>query len=276
MGEYILAVDGVPIGTDTNPYKLLVNKDGRSVELTVNDEPTTEGSRKVKVRTINSERGLAYYTWVKKNREYVTEKTGGRVGYIHIPDMGTNGLTEFIKWYYGQLDKEGLVVDVRYNGGGFVSQQILERLRRVLAGMGHSRNFPPTTYPGATFVGHMVCLTNLYAASDGDIFSYYWKAFKLGPLVGTRTWGGTVGYRAVHTLMDGGYVIVPEFGTYSLDRRWSMENYGVDPDIVLDNLPADVIAGKDPQLDKAIELVLEAMEKDPIKRPEKPDKYPVR
>jgi tricorn protease len=275
-GEYVLAIDGLELRTDTNPYKLLVNKDGRSVELTVNDKPSMEGARKVKARTITGERDLIYYTWVKKNREYVAEKTDGKVGYIHIPDMGTNGLTEFIKWYYAQLDKEGLIVDVRFNGGGFVSQQILERLRRVMAGMGHSRNFPPTTYPGATFVGHMVALTNLYAASDGDIFSYYWKAFDLGPIIGTRTWGGTVGYRAVHPMLDGGYAIVPEFGTYSLESEWSMENEGVEPEMVVDNLPKDEIAGKDTQLDTAIDVVLQLIEKEPIKRPEKPAAYPIR
>ena len=275
-GDYIIAVDGAPLKTSQNPYSLFVNKVDRTVELTVSNEPSEDGARKATVKPIKDEWPLRYYNWVKKNRDYVTEKTGGRVGYVHIPDMGAPGLSEFVKWYYAQLDKEGLIVDVRFNGGGFVSEMILERLRRIVVGMGHARNFTPGTYPEAAFVGPKVCLTNKYAASDGDIVSYFWKEYKLGPLVGTRTWGGVVGIRGKPPLIDGGYAFVPEFGMFSMDREWIMENYGVDPDIVLDNLPKDIIAGKDPQLDKGIELVLKAMEEQRTKRPESPDEYPIR
>ena len=275
-GEYIIAIDGIELKTNTNPYKLLYGKANRTIELKLNDKPSAEGARKVTVKPIRNEQQLRYNSWVKYNREYVAAKTDGRVGYIHVPDMGFPGLNEFVKWFYGQVDKEGLVCDFRYNGGGFVSQLVLDRLSKELKGMGNSRNFNPGTYPATVFYGHMVGLTNEYAASDGDIVSFYWKEYKLGPLVGKRTWGGVVGIRGFPNLLDGGYAFVPEFGTYDLQSKWIMENYGVDPDIDLDNLPKDVIAGKDPQLDKGIELVLEAMEKDPRKRPPKPTEYPVR
>lgn len=276
QGDYIIAIDGVEIKAPDNPYKLLINKADRTVQLKVNSSPTSEGARTVTVKPIASEWSLRYYNWVKENREYVAEKTGGKVGYIHIPNMSTQGLIEFGKWYYGQLDKEGIIVDVRNNGGGNVSQQILERLRKILVGMGHSRNFSPSTYPGAVFVGPKVCLSNKYAASDGDIFTYYWKEYKLGPVVGTRTWGGVVGIRGKPLLLDGGYAFVPEFGLYDLEGNWIMENIGVHPDIELDNLPKDVIAGKDPQLDKGIELVLEAMKGYKPKRSPNPNEYPVK
>jgi tricorn protease len=275
-GEYIIAIDGVTLKTDTNPYKLLYGKADRTIELTLNDKPSAEGARKVTVKPIRDEQQLRYYDWVKHNREYVAEKTGGRVGYIHVPDMGVPGLNEFVKWFYAQTDKEGLICDFRYNGGGFVSELVLDRLSKTLKGMGNSRNFAPSTYPNTVFYGHMVGLTNQYAASDGDIVSFYWKEYKLGPLVGRRTWGGVVGIRGFPSLLDGGYAFVPEFGTYDLHSKWIMENHGVDPDVVLDNLPKDVIAGVDAQLDKAIELVLEAMAKEPRKRPPKPAEGPVR
>ena len=274
-GDYVIAIDGTPLRTDANPYSLLANKADRTVVLTLNDEPTEEGAREVSVRPISDEWSLRYYNWVRDNRNYVSERTDGRVGYVHIPDMSTAGLREFAKWYYAQIDREGMIIDVRYNGGGFVSQMILERLRRILVGMGVSRNFGISTYPDNIFVGHQVCITNLYAASDGDIVSYFWREYGLGPLIGTRTWGGVIGIRGGPQLLDGGYFFVPEFATYGIDSQWIMENVGVTPDEVVDLLPVDFHAGRDPQLDRAIELVLEAMEREPRRRPEPPE-YPIR
>lgn len=181
------------------------------------------------------------------------------MGYVHIPDMGGNGLQEFIRQYYPQLRKEALVVDVRANGGGFVSEMILERLRRVVMGMGSTRGARPNTYPTSAFSGPMVALINCYSASDGDIFPYYFREYGLGSLIGTRTWGGVVGIRGNPNLVDGGYVFIPEFGTFNLKGEWIIENEGVAPDIEVDNLPGDEMAGKDAQLERAIVEVLKRL-----------------
>ena len=188
-GEYILAVDGEPLTLSLNPYSPLVNKVDKTVTLTVNSKPTLKGSRQVTVKPIENEGELRYYNWVENNRLKVEKATDGKVGYVHIPDMGGNGLNWFVKQYFPQINKEGLIIDVRYNGGGFVSEMILERLRRLIVGMGSSRNAQDYPYPGAAFYGHMVCLLNEYSASDGDYFPYFFREYKLGPLIGKRTGG---------------------------------------------------------------------------------------
>ena len=167
-----------------------------------------------------------------------------------------------------------MIFDVRYNGGGFVDQIIFERLRRVLAGMESARNSEPDTEPSNVFYGHMACITNHYAASDGDFFSYYFKAYKLGPLIGERTWGGVRGIRGEIPLMDGGYITRPEFSLYGLDRKWLIENRGVAPDIEVDNRPDLVRQGKDPQLEKAIEMVMKEIQEHPMKLPTVPPDLP--
>jgi len=208
---------------------------------------------------------------VTRNREYVSKATTGRVGYIHIPDMGAAGIREFIKYYYPQIRKEGLVVDVRGNGGGNVSQMLIERLHRELLGTDFSRTNTFTgTYPGAVFYGPKVCLINETSASDGDIFPYMFKQAGLGPLIGKRTWGGVVGITGHGPLLDGGTVFVPEFATASTTGQYVIEGHGVDPDIVVENDAASVIEGKDPQLDRGIAEVLKAMEAAPKKLPARP------
>jgi tricorn protease len=207
---------------------------------------------------------------IETNRRKVAEATGGRVGYVYLPDMDAAGLSQFVKQYFPQIRKEGMIFDIRYNGGGFVDQIILERLRRVLAGMESARNFKPDTIPGQVFHGAMACVTNQYAASDGDFFSYYFKYYKLGPLVGERTWGGVRGIRGEIPLIDGGYVTRPEFSLYGLNSQWLIENHGVEPDVVVDNRPDLVMKGEDPQLEKAIELVMKEIKEHPKKLPEPP------
>ena len=214
--------------------------------LLVSKLPNRTGAREVTVRTRADEDTLRYQDWVERNRAKVDEATKGRVGYLHIPDMGGEGLQEFIRQYYPQIRKEALIVDVRANGGGFVSEMILERLRRVVMGMGSSRDARPNTYPNAAFAGPMVALINAYSASDGDIFPYFFREYGLGPLIGTRTWGGVVGIRGQPNLVDGGYVFVPEFGTFDLKGEWIIENEGVHPDIEVDNLPGDELRARTP------------------------------
>jgi tricorn protease len=196
------------------------------------------------------------------------------VGYVYLPDMGSDGLDQFVKQYFPQIRKEGIIFDVRYNGGGFVDQLIFERLRRVVAAMSSARNWQSTPIPDPVFHGYMVCITNQYAASDGDFFSYFFKQYKLGPLVGERTWGGVRGIRGNIPLIDGGYITRPEFSLYSLDSQWLIENRGVAPDIEVDNRPDLVVKGQDTQLEKAIELVMQQIRANPKKLPSRPPDLP--
>lgn len=274
-GEYILAVDNKALQYPTNPYSLFENTVDKTVTLKINSKPSFDGAREVQVKPIASEYDLRANYWVETNRRKVEEATDGKVGYIFIPDMGGEGLNQFARSFFSQIRKEGLIIDVRYNGGGFVSQMILERLRRVLVGMSSSRNAGNYTYPEGVLHGHMVCIANQYSASDGDYFPYYFRQYGLGPIVGKRTWGGVVGIRDVIRLMDNGYVTTPEFAPYNLKNEWVMENYGVDPNIEVDNLPNLVIQGRDPQLEKAIEIILKKIQEEPKKLPERPP-YPVR
>ncbi|GAB4240897.1 MAG: S41 family peptidase [Acidobacteriota bacterium] len=269
-GDYVLAIDGEELLGSDNPYRLLQHKTG-IVTLTVNSQPTLEGAREVQYTPITSESSLLYLEAVERNRRYVEEKTGGRVGYLHIPDMGASGIYEFIKWFYPQIRKEGLIVDVRSNGGGNVSQWILERLDSKLLGtrFGYASDHP-RTYPYTVFHGHKVCLINETSASDGDIFPYYFRKAGLGPLIGKRTWGGVVGISNRGPLIDGGTVYVPLQGTNDENGNWVIEGEGVTPDIEVENDPASVIAGKDPQLDRAIEEVLKMIAEKPMRLPKRP------
>ncbi|HXX01107.1 MAG TPA: S41 family peptidase, partial [Candidatus Acidoferrales bacterium] len=190
------------------------------------------------------------------------------------PDMGDAGLNAFVRQFFPQIRKQGMIIDVRYNGGGFVDQLIFERLRRILVGMGAARNFESTTTPPVVFHGYMVCITNQYAASDGDIFSEFFKVYKLGPLIGERTWGGVRGIRGDIPLIDGGYITRPEFADYDLNSKWVVENHGVAPDIEVDNRPDDVVRGKDAQLDRAIEEVMKQIQANPKKLPPRPPDLP--
>jgi tricorn protease len=274
QGEYLLAVNGRPLRVPQDPYEFFVNTANQATTLTVNDKPTQEGSRSVVVRPISNELELHQLNWIETNRRKVEQASGGRIGYVYLPDMGESGLNAFVKQYFPQIRKEGIIFDVRYNGGGFVDQLIFERLRRVLAGMDAARNWEPDTIPGNVFHGYMACVTNHYAASDGDIFSYYFKAYKLGPLIGERTWGGVRGIRGEIPLIDGGYITRPEFSLYGLDSHWLIENHGVAPDIEIDNRPDLVREGHDPQLEKALELVMQEIEEHPMKLPPRPPDLP--
>ncbi len=270
-GNYILAIDGKELTANDNPYQFLLNKANRPVQLTLNDKPSLDGSWQTSYKPITQERNLVYLEWVTQNREKVSKATNGRVGYIHIPDMGAAGIREFIKYYYPQIRKEGLIVDVRGNGGGNVSQMLIERLRRELLGTEYARGDSFTgTYPGAVFYGPKVCLINETSASDGDIFPYMFKQAGLGPLIGKRTWGGVVGISGHGPLIDGGTVFVPEFATANVQGQYVIEGHGVDPDIVVENEAAAVIDGKDPQLERGIAEVLKAMEAAPKKLPGRP------
>ncbi|HTR82292.1 MAG TPA: PDZ domain-containing protein [Bacteroidota bacterium] len=273
-GEYIIAVNGKPTNTMVNIYASLVGTVGKQVTLKLNAQPKEEGSHETVVVPIGDEHGLYYFNWVQSNIEKVSKASGGRIGYVHIPDMGFDGLDEFVKYYYPQLTKEGLIVDVRGNGGGFVSPMIIERLHREIAMIDIARNTSWAADPGGTMVGPKVMLTDEFSASDGDIVAYRFKKYKIGLVVGKRTWGGVVGIRGSLPLLDGGFLTKPEFSRYDLEgKKWIMEGHGVDPDIVVDNDPAQEYAGVDQQLNKAIEVILDELKGHPSKLPPPPP-YP--
>jgi tricorn protease len=270
-GDYVLAIDGEELRPDDSPYRLLRYKADRPVMLTLNSKPSMNGARSVTFKPISSELDLLYLDWVTRNRDRVKERTDGRVGYIHIPNMGGDGIREFIKYFYGQIRTEGLVVDVRSNGGGNVSQMIIERLRRELLGTRFSRlGETANTYPDAVHYGPKVCLLDENSSSDGDIFPHMFRQANIGPLIGKRSWGGVVGITNRGPLLDGGTVNVPEFGTNAPDGSWVIEGHGVDPDIVVENDPKSVIAGRDPQLERGIDEVLRRMQQQPHTLPPRP------
>ena len=273
-GDYLIAINGRALRAPQTPDELLTNTANEVVTLTVNSKPSADGARKVVVKPIADEYELREGNVIETNRRKVDAASGGRIGYVYLPDMSEAGLNQFVKQYFPQIRKEGIIFDVRYNGGGFVDQLIFERLRRVLAAMDSARNFESGTIPGNVFYGHMACVTNHYAASDGDFFSYFFKQYKLGPLIGERTWGGVRGIRGMMPLMDGGYITRPEFSLYGLDSKWLIENRGVEPDVVVDNPPDLVVKGQDPQLDKAIDMLMQEIKANPKKLPARPPDLP--
>ena len=280
QGDYILAVNNIPVASLPNLYEALIGTADKQVILRVNSKPTDAGARDVTVVPIDDEAPLYYLDWVQKNIDYVNRKTNGEVGYLHIPDMGRTGLDEFTKLYFPQIRKHALIVDVRGNGGGFVSPLVIERLRRALVMVGIARNGMPQTDPPQTFTGPMVTLINEYSASDGDIFPYRFKTLGLGKLIGKRTWGGVIGIRDSLPLVDGGQFFKPEFAPYSKDgKQWIVEGHGVDPDIVVDNDPTKEFKGEDQQLDRAIQEILDELKTKRYQLPPPPpwpDRNPAR
>ena len=269
-GDYVLAINGHELNGQENPYRLLQHITD-PVILTVNGTPSLTGSRDVKYNPVFSESSLLYKEWVDDMRNRVDEMTDGRVGYLHIPDMGGDGIYEFIKWFYPQIRKEGMIVDVRSNGGGNVSQWIIERLDTKMMGSRFGyRSEKPMTYPYTVFHGHKVCLINETSASDGDIFPHYFREAGLGPLIGKRTWGGVVGISGTGTLLDGGNVYVPQSGTNDAQGNYIIEGIGVVPDIDVENDVKSVIEGMDPQLERGVKEVMKMIEQNPLKYPEKP------
>ena len=270
VGDYVLAIDGEELKGNDDIYRLLRNRADNPVSLTVNKTPSLAGARIISYRPITDESNLIYLNWINQNRRKVAQATGGRVGYIHIPDMGAGGIREFIKWYYPQIRKEGLIVDVRANGGGNVSRMLIERLRRKVLGLNYSRtDDEANTYPDSVFNGPMVALLDQNSASDGDIFPHMFRKAGLGPLIGKRSWGGVVGIQGRGPLIDGGQIFVPGSGLTDENGNWIIEGYGVDPDIEVDNDPKSEIEGRDPQLERGIAEVMSRL-KTPVRLPAKP------
>lgn len=257
-GDRLVAVDGVEVTPDRHPAELLVDRGGRAVQLTV--KRGRRAAHTVTVKPLADEAALRYRAWVRYNREWVAERTDGRAGYIHIPDMGTTGFAEFHRAFLTEVDRDGLVVDVRHNRGGNVSQLLLARLARRRLGWGVARWRDPEPFPGDSPAGPMVCLTDEMSGSDGDIFSHTFKLLGLGPLIGVRTWGGVVGIWPQQALVDGTVTTQPEFAHWFDDVGFSVENYGTDPDIEVVVTPQDHAAGRDSQLERGVEELVALMD----------------
>jgi tricorn protease len=264
-GDVVLAVNGVEVGARRTPFECLVHHANRDVLLVV--QRGRGKPRVVAVRTLVSEDALRYRDWVEANRSFVHAKTRGRIGYVHVPDMGPWGYAEFHRGYKQEVDHDGLIVDVRWNRGGHVSQLLLEKLARRRIAYDLPRWHAAEPYPNDAPMGPMVALTNEFAGSDGDIFCHAFKLMRLGPLIGKRTWGGVIGIWPRHSLVDGTVTTQPEFGNWFEDVGFGVENYGTDPDIVVEITPQDHARHRDPQLERAIAEVLKLVRGQPPRRP---------
>jgi tricorn protease len=270
-GDLVVSVNGQPLSASVTPGERLVNQAGNEVSLTVRRDGD-EAPRVVTVRALSTETPARYRDWVEGRREHVHRATDGRVGYVHVPDMGTDGFAEFHRGFLVEYDHDALIVDVRGNRGGNVSGLLLEKLARRRVGYSFGRWRGPRPYPFESPAGPLVALTNEMAGSDGDIFSHTFKLLGLGPLVGKRTWGGVVGIQMRHRLADGTVTTQPEFSFFFDDVGWRVENYGTDPDIEVDNAPHHYREDADPQLDRAIAVALDLLREHPPHRPNPTDR----
>jgi len=274
-GDWVLAVNGVPIDPAVDPWAAFEGLADATVILTVNDQPSLEGARELLVETLSSENRLRNLAWIEANRKKVEQATDGRVGYIYVPSTGRGGQTELYRMFRAQYHLEGLIIDERFNNGGQIPDRFVELLNRPLVSYWAVRSGRDGQTPAIAHNGPQVMLINSWSGSGGDAFPYYFRAAGLGPLIGTRTWGGLIGYSGRPGLIDGGRLTVPTFSFYNLDGEWEVEGHGVDPDIEVVDDPSLMVDGGDPQLDRAIEEVLRELEEMPPVRPARPA-YPVR
>ncbi len=259
-GDYLLAIDGVELEPGDNIYAHLVDKAGKMVTLTTGAKPDLKGAVDTRVRTLRGDGRLQYREWVNANLAYVTEKSGGRIGYLHVPNMGESGLKEFGRYYYPQTGKQAIIIDDRWNGGGFVGDMIVDRLERRLWAMTAPREGRPGRNPERVHHGPVVVLINEDTYSNGEFFAETVKRKDLATLIGLRTWGGSTGIEPHQDLVDGGTTTPPQFGLYGLDGSWPIEGWGVEPHIEVANHPDDVLKGVDSQLDAAIDHLLRQLD----------------
>ena len=269
-GDYLLEVNGRPLAPPTNPYSLFEGTAGRQTLIRVNKAPSMEGSRVVTVIPVPSEDGLRTRAWIEDNRRLVDRLSNGKLAYVWLPNTAGPGYTYFTRYYYAQQDKEGAIIDERYNHGGQVADYIVNELDRKLMGYFVQRDGQPATSPIAGIYGPKVMIINESAGSGGDALPYMFHLRKLGPMVGTRTWGGLVGTLGVPQTIDGGGITAPILAFYDLSGKWAVENEGVPPDIEVEYTPADVIKGHDPQLERAVQEAMKLLEQNPVKRVPRP------
>ena len=272
-GDTLLAIDGETLAAGEDPEQLLVGKQHQTVRLSV---AGADGARRrdIVVAPLDNELLLRSKDWIDHNRELVDAASHGRIGYIYLSDMEELGMEQFIRQFYGQLDRQALIVDDRWNGGGNVDQIVLERLRRVLVGMSTNRENAAETIPQQLIAGPKACLINEYSASDGDLFPYFFRQYHLGPLIGMRTWGGVRGIRGNWSLLDDGYITIPEDAVYGTNSQWVIENHGVEPDMQVQDEPGDLLAGRDAQLSAAVNYLLGQLRQHPGTLPAAPPGLP--
>ncbi len=276
-GDYILAVDGRPLTPPANPYAAFVGTVGRQVKIRVNDRPTADGSRLVTVVPIASEAGLRTRDWIEANRREVDRLSGGRLAYVYVPNTSNEGYASFNRYYFAQQEKQGAIIDERFNHGGTVADYMIDIMGRKLQGYFNQRagSHRPVTVPGAGIWGPKVMIINEMSGSGGDMFPYLFRQEGIGPLVGERTWGGLVGWGGEPPLLDGGFISAPSTGFFNREGEWDVENIGVAPDIAVEQTPAEQLAGHDPQLERAVAEALKLLEANPMRlkaEPAAPDR----
>jgi len=264
-------VNGRPVRAPQNVYTAFTGTVGQLTTIKVGASASDPKARTYRVQPVASEATLRYVDWVRGNREKVTIATGGRIAYIHLPNTATAGMQEFAKGYYPQVDRQGIIVDERFNGGGYIPDFFVHRLERTTWVYWSQRENKPGRTPSTAIDGPKCILANEYAGSGGDALPYYFRLRGLGPVIGKRTWGGLVGISHNLPLVDGGTVTMPDFGMFGPDGQWLVENHGVDPDIEVENTPESSVSGHDLQLERAIQYELEQLAK---KTPTRPDHAP--
>jgi len=274
-GDYLLSINGTELNLSMNPYELLENTVGKTVEITVNSIPEAAGARTSTIRPIDSELELFNLNWVNERRAMVDKLSGGKIGYIYVPNTSTDGNRELFRGMYEYNEKEALIIDDRYNGGGFIPDVMTDLLNRKTLSYWQRNGLSPMKTPGVAHNGPKVMLTNGYSSSGGDAFPYYFRKVGLGKLIGTRTWGGLVGMSGNAGLVDGGYISVPRFGIYDENEKWIIEGTGVSPDIEVVDRPEQLAKGIDPCIEKAVEVLLKQLQENPVKKvntPAPPDR----
>jgi tricorn protease len=269
-GEFLLAVNGRELKSTDNLYSFFESTSGKQTLLKVGASADGTGSREVLVVPIAAEGALRQRAWMEENRKKVDQISGGRVAYLYLPNTAGAGFTNFQRYYFAQLDKEGVVADERFNGGGTAADYIIDMLNRPLMSYWHTREGEIFTTPLGSIYGPRAMIINEYAGSGGDAMPWYFRARKLGPLVGKRTWGGLVGIYDYPPLIDGGGVTAPRVAFFNTKSEWEVENFGTAPDIEVDLLPNEWRQGKDAQLERAVQYVLDELKKNPLPKPKRP------
>jgi tricorn protease len=269
-GDYVLAVDGLPLDPAVDPWAPFAGKAGTTVELLVNDKPTRDGARKVLVETLDDEGRLRNLAWIEANRQRVDQASGGRIGYVYVPSTGIDGQDELVRMFNGQFNKEGMIIDERFNSGGQIPDRFIELLNRPALAYWAIREGRDWQWPPVAHFGPKVMLINGWSGSGGDAFPYYFREAGLGPLIGQRTWGGLIGISGVPGLVDGGSITVPTFRMFNPKGEWFAEGHGVEPDIAVVDDPALMAKGGDPQLERAIQEAERLLKEKPATAPKHP------
>ncbi len=269
-GEYLLAVNGRNVTTADELYRFFENTAGKSVLIRVGPNADGTGARNVSVEPVESERGLRNMAWIEDNRRKVDKLSGGRLAYLYLPDTSVGGYTNFNRYYFAQVGKEGAVVDERYNGGGSAADYIIDNMRRPLMNFWSTREGADFTTPLGSIFGPKAMIVNEFAGSGGDAMPWYFRRMKIGPLVGKRTWGGLIGIYDYPPLIDGGRITAPRLAFWNPEGKWEVENHGVAPDVEVEYDPQAVREGRDPQLEKAVQVVLEELKAHPLPKYQKP------